>query len=347
MPNYSFRMFLCVLAAVALASPPAPARAAESATSVYLLGSKGTLAGMTPPPGHYIADANYYYAGEASGAAARGVTIRQTGISVPVVADISVEGNAYYNIPTALWVSPGEVLGGNAGLSFMLPIGWKDIDAQVDATATITLPPPISVTLTPGRSFHLADDNADFGDPLVTAFLGWHRGNWHSNLGLMVNIPAGQWDAGRLANIGFNHWAFDLTGATTWLDPTTGFELSSAVGVTFNTENSDTDYTSGTDLHVEFAAVQHFSKQFALGLSGYHYEQLTGDSGAGAVLGDFKGRVTGVGPQLNYDFAIGQLPVITSLKWIHEFESTNRLEGDMGFATITIPLGPPPPAPAE
>lgn len=84
MPNYSYRMFLCVLAAVALASPPAPARAAESATSVYLLGSKGTLAGMTPPPGLYIADANYYYAGEASGSAARSVTIRQTGISVPV-----------------------------------------------------------------------------------------------------------------------------------------------------------------------------------------------------------------------------------------------------------------------
>lgn len=347
MLNYPSRTALCLLAAIALVRLPTPAQSAESATSVYLLGSKGTLAGMTPPPGLYIADANYYYAGEASGSAARSVTIRQTGISVPVVADVSVDASAYYNIPTALWVSSGEILGGNAGLSFMLPVGWKDVDAQVDATAIIALPPPISVTLTPGRSFHLADDNADFGDPLVTAFLGWHRGNWHSNLGLMVNIPAGQWDSGRLANIGFNHWAFDLTGAATWLDPTTGFELSGAVGVTFNTENPDTDYTSGTDLHIEFAAVQHFSKQLALGVSGYHYEQLTGDSGAGAVLGDFEGRVTGVGPQLNYDFTIGQLPVFTSLKWVHEFEATNRLEGDMGFATITIPLGPPPPAPAE
>jgi hypothetical protein len=45
------------------------ASAAESATSVYLLGSKGSMAGFTPPPGTYLIDANYYYAGSASGTA--------------------------------------------------------------------------------------------------------------------------------------------------------------------------------------------------------------------------------------------------------------------------------------
>jgi hypothetical protein len=334
---------------VAAIAPCASARAAESATSVYLLGSKGSMAGVVPPPGTYVADASYYYAGDASGTAALGVTLRRTGardtggIPITVSADVSVDGAAYYNIPTATWVSSDRMIGGNFGLSLMLPVGWKSVDARIDAEATLTLPPPLSQTITAGRSFAFSDDNAAFGDPLITAFLGWHEGNLHTSLGLMVNVPIGQWSTTQLANIGFNHWAFDLTGAVTWLDPNTGLELSGAAGFTFNTENPDSDYKSGTDFHLEFAAMQRLSKQFAIGVTGYHYQQISGDSGAGAALGDFEGRVTAIGPALTYDFAVGQLPVMTSLKWMHEFNAENRLEGDMGFLTVAIPLGPPPP----
>ncbi len=30
---------------------------------------------------------------------------------------------------------------------------------------------------------------------------------------------------------------------------------------------------------------------------GYFYQQITGDSGSGATLGDFESRVVGIGPQ--------------------------------------------------
>lgn len=327
------------------------ALAAESATSVYLLGSRGAVAGVTPPPGTYLADANYFYAGDASGTAALGVSLRRTGaadaggIRLDLNADINVDGQAYYNIPTVTWVAPGTILGGNVGLSLMTPIGWKGIDVGIDAAATLTLPQPLSVSLSRGRSFAFDDEQASFGDPLVTTFIGWHEGNWHWNLGLMTNIPLGQWDAGQLANIGFNHWAFDLSGAVTWLDPSTGFELSTVAGFTFNAENPDTDYKSGTDFHVELAVMQHLSKQVSIGITGYHYQQISGDSGAGAKLGDFEGRVTGVGPAVTYNFAVGQVPVMTSFKWTHELNAKNRLEGDMGFLTVAIPLGPPPAGP--
>lgn len=319
------------------------ANAAESATSVYLLGSKGSMAGFTPPPGTYLIDANYFYAGNASGTAAKGVTLPRT--RADIEATVSVNAQAYYNIPTVVWVAPHQVLGGHVGFGLMTPIGHKNVEADITALATINLPPPIG-TVAAGRNLRLDDDRTAFGDPLASAFIGWHRGNWHYNLGAMANVPLGQWDTGQLANIGFNHWAFDLTGAVTWLDPRIGFELSAAAGVTFNTENPDTDYKSGTDFHVEFAAMQHFSKQFSIGLTGYHYQQITGDSGAGALLGDFKGRVTAVGPALNYSFQVGQVPVMTALKWTHEFNTENRLKGDMGLLTVTVPLGPPPPASA-
>ena len=52
-------------------------------------------------------------------------------------------------------------------------------------------------------------------------------------------------------------------------------------------------------------ASQFLSKQLFIGVVGYVYQQLTGDSGSGTELGDFKSRVFGVGPQIGYLFPIG------------------------------------------
>ena len=92
-------------------------------------------------------------------------------------------------------------------------------------------------------------------------------------------------------------------------------------------ENPDTDYTTGTEFHVEWALVRHFSKTFTLGVAGYHYLQVTGDSGAGATLGDFEGRVTGLGPVMTYSFALSKLPVSTQWSYFHEFDVQNPRRG--------------------
>lgn len=336
--------------ASALALTAATAQAAEQATSVYLLGSKTSMSGFIPPPGTYLVDLNFYYSGSATGSAAVGVGLRRNGARdlggtpINVLADIRVDADAYYQIPTAIWVLPGQVLGGNLGFSLSTPVGWKSVGVDLDARVNFTVPAPINRTFTAGQRFSADDSQTHFGDPLASAFIGWHSGSWHWNVGTMVNIPLGQWETGRLANIGFNHWAVDTTAAVTWLDPKIGFELSVATGVTLNFENPDTNYKSGTDFHVEFAAVQHFSPKFSMGLAGYHYQQLTGDSGAGALLGDFKGRVSALGPVVNYTFQLGPLPIATKLNWFHEFNELNRLKGDVGLLSITIPLGGPPPA---
>ena len=41
------------------------AKAAENATNFYILGLKTTMAGVTPPPGIYLTDINYFYGGGA------------------------------------------------------------------------------------------------------------------------------------------------------------------------------------------------------------------------------------------------------------------------------------------
>jgi hypothetical protein len=193
-------------------------------------------------------------------------------------------------------------------------------------------------TLQVGRRFNFEDSSTEFGDPILNALIGWHQGNWHWNIGTLVNVPIGPWSNDSISNIAFNHWAVDTTAAVTWLDPKIGFEVSSAAGFTFNWENPDTDYKTGTEFHVEWAFLQHFSKTFAVGVVGYHYQQVTGDSGAGATLGDFEGRVTALGPAVTYSFLLGKIPVSTQWSWLHEFDVENRLEGDVGLLTVSMPL---------
>jgi hypothetical protein len=297
------------------------ANAAESATSVYLLGFRSTAAGVVPPPGVYTASDKYFYSGEAAAS-------RDFQFGGQLVAE--VEANVFIDALTATWIIPQKVLGGHFGVAATLPIGW----AEVKAGATLATP---GGALSAGRT----DDLTGLGDMFFTALLGWHRDVWHWNVNVGLNAPTGSWSKGRIANLGFNRWALDTGVAVTYLDQKTGHELTIAPGVTFNGENDDTDYKTGTEFHLEFSALQHFSQTFALGVTGYHYQQLTGDSGSGARLGDFKGRVTGIGPVVNYTFLVGKTPVNTNLRWIHEFNVKNRLKGDVGFLTVAIPLGSP------
>ncbi|MGD9671600.1 MAG: transporter [Hyphomicrobiaceae bacterium] len=301
--------------ALAINLPTTELKAAEGAAGFYLLGSRTTMAGFLPPPGTYVQDLKYYYKGDSS------VPLNIGGIDVTG----GISADVFYDIPIGIWVAPRKVLGGNFALSLMVPIGWKDVSAG------LTLP-AVGV----GRSRQ--DDDIAFGDPVPGATLGWHDGNWHWNVGVLVNTPIGFWKQGNLANIGFNRWAFDTNAAVTWLDTNRGLEISAAAGFTFNVENPDTDYKTGTEFHLEWAITQNLSKTFGVGLVGYHYQQVSGDSGAGAALGPFEGRVTALGPNINYTLMCGQIPISTSFRYLKEFNVKNRLEGDAFLFSASMPL---------
>ena len=310
-------------------------RAAENASGIYLLGSKTSMAGFVPPPGTYVQDINFAYSGSASGAAAVGVALRQTG-NVTIDAQIDVTGNAYINLPIALWIAPQKVLGGNVGFGLLTPFGWKGVDVDIDAQATLMLPD--GTIIQGGRHFDFEDSSTKFGDPVLNALIGWHEGNWHWNVSALLNVPIGPWETESISNISFHRWALDTSSSVTYFDSKRGHEVSLTAGFTFNGENPATDYKTGTEFHVEWALMQHMSKTFAFGISGYHYEQVTGDSGAGARVGSFEGRATGLGPDVTYTFMCGKIPISTELKYFREFDVENRLTGNSGFLTITVPL---------
>jgi len=320
-----------------------PSNAAEQAKSVYLLGATASMAGMTPPPGTYFSSFTYFYSGEGTGSAALSRSVPKTGILLPgfatlqANADVSVKANVALDVFSLLWVAPETFAGGNFGFGALLPVGYQEVDVNVNARAALAFPD--GTVLQRSGSRDVFGRTFAVGDPLATAFIGWSSGNWHWKVTGLLNVPVGEYDKTSLVNMGFNRWAGDLTGSLTWLDPKSGIEVSLAPGVTFNGENLDTNYKTGTEFHIEAAVMKHVSKEFAFGVAGYHYQQITGDSGSGAVLGDFKGRVSAIGPNLTYNFQVGKTPVLTSIRWLHEFNAQNRLVGDAGFVTVTIPLG--------
>ncbi|MGE6784527.1 SphA family protein [Ensifer adhaerens] len=308
----------------AIAGIPAASKAAEGGVGFYLLGSKGPAAAITPPPGVYFQNDVYYYSGNLGG-----------GTELPTGGRLAagVDGKAIIELPTFLFVLPEEVLGGHVGLTATFPIGWKQTNARA------TFAGPLGGT----ASANASDNVFTIGDPVVGGYLGWQTGNFHWQLGTLINVPIGDYQKGELSNIAFHHWGADISAAATWLDPEIGLDLSGVLGVTFNAENPATDYRTGNELHFEWAAVQHFNEQFDAGLVGYVYDQITGDSGPGAKR-PFKGHATAIGATIGWNFKAGDVPVAARIKYFHEFETKNRVKGDAVYLTISVPLssGPTP-----
>jgi hypothetical protein len=315
-------MALAVLGTM-LALTPLPAFAAEVGFGTYFLGARGAFAGIVPGPGVYYQHDVLFYRGDIG-----------ANVALPYASVIAagIKADAVIQIPTLTWVSQNQIFGGNFGVAAAFPFGR----VNVDAAAQLSSPLLTSVIAT-----NVHDSSFTIGDPYLTAFVGWHAGNLHWNAGFGFNAPVGQYNANRLANLAFHRTSFDPYGAVTWFDPQIGIDLSGAVGVTFNLENPATNYRTGTEFHMEWAVVKVFSNGFSFGLIGYHYQQLTGDSGSGAVFGPFKGRVTALGGTIAYNFKLANREISTRVKILKEFNIVNRLDGTIGVLSLAVPLTTP------
>ncbi|HRD29581.1 MAG TPA: transporter [Caulobacter sp.] len=303
----------------------APALASEYGLSPYALGSQTSMAGFTPPPGIFVTDTVISYQGDADDT-----------LQLPLGARLAagVDEEVLVNALT-IAVFPDVRLGsGQIGFAATLPYGRVGVDAAATFVGPLGLPGGAA-----------SDEETAIGDLQLAALIGWKDGVHNWNLSGALVLPTGEYDSARLANVGLNRTAFDAKGAYTYMNPGTGREFSAGAGFTFNGENKDTDYQSGTDFHLEGSFTQHLPSGWALGVGGYFYQQITGDSGSGARLGDFKGRVGALGPMVSYTFMIGPAPVQLSGRWYREFGAENRAEGDTVMFGVSMPIaafGAPP-----
>jgi hypothetical protein len=126
----------------------------------------------------------------------------------------------------------------------------------------------------------------------------------------------------------------------------TGNEFSVAGGLTYSSMNHDLQYQNGIDFHLDWGASHFLSKNLQIGMAGYYFQQLTGDSGSGAKLGDFKERVLGIGPQVGFLFPVGkEHQGYLNLKAYRDFAAENRPEGYTAWVTLAIsPAAPEAPS---
>jgi hypothetical protein len=284
---------------------------AEGAASNYFPGGYGSLlVAVAPEPGPVLASLNLFYSAEADRAVLQGR------------ANVGIDVDAYYTLLQGLYVWDAPSIGGRFAIGGYLPFGYAALDSS----------------LTTGLgTVSVSDDRFELGDiGLIPASFYWNSGNFNLNLYELVIAPSGQYGVGNAVNVGRNYWSFDTIAALTWFNPDSGTEVSVIPGLMLNLENPDTSYQTGSELHVEVLVNQFVTESLALGVTGYGYEQLSGDSGSGAILGDFKSSSYGVGLALSWIPAFGAGKVAVSGKLLHDLDASNRMEGDYGAISVSI-----------
>lgn len=292
----------------------------EGGSSFWLPGQYGSLAAVPAEPGWSLPLIYYHASIDADGSEEFSKVGRIT-LGLDVSTDLLLA------VPTYVFENP--VFNGQLMLSMAGVFGR----AGVDVAATLT--GPGGNVLSGSES----DSLTALGDLYPSATVRWNNGDHNTLAYVMLGVPVGSYEVDRLANIGLNHWAADIGGGYTYLNMETGREFSAVLGLTYNFENDDTDYQSGIDAHLDLGASQFLSEQVHVGLVGYLYYQVTGDSGSGAKLGDFKSQVNGIGPQVGYLFKMGEKDAYLNLKGYWEFGARNRPEGWNSWLTLSIPLG--------
>jgi hypothetical protein len=283
------------------------ARASEGAASYYFPGAFGSfLVAVPPEPGLSIASQTLFFGGQAQKAILNG---RQTfGLSAFAVYE--------YLAPSYTFEQP--VLGGRLQTGVGVPIvGHASMGASLQTRLFGT--------------FSGGDSDTGFGDVLLNPFaLYWNFGDFNVKLTEYIVAPTGHYDVNSLINVGRHYWAFDTQLGLTWFHKQTGTEISLLPGIMLNTTNPATDYHTGTEFHLDFMVNQFLAPTFAVGVQGYWYKQVDGDSGSGAAFGPFMGESVGLGPALLWspEFLKGKASII--LKYLHDVSNTNRLQGDWG-----------------
>jgi hypothetical protein len=286
-------------------------QAAEGGYSNYVPGTYGDFAAAVEPPTKFtVRNDMYYYQADGEGSVRSGL--------IEADADLEFIGD----LLTLLYKPEVEILGAHYAFGVLIPIVYVDIDTGI---------------LLGNSEVRRQDDTFGLGDlTLAPGILFWNRGNFHFTLAEYIVTPTGEYDTDDLANTGLNYWTFDTDFAVTYLNEKTGQDYSVNIGYNYNTENSDTDYQTGQELHIDYMINQFLSESWAVGIHGFYLKQVTGDSGDGAILGDFKAEAAGVGPAVLLNTKRFGREVTFIAKWLHEYHAERRIEGNHVFVSFAL-----------
>ncbi len=312
---------LAFLAAASLASL---ASAEEGATGHYAPGSMASFIDAVPANESFLARVNLV---SYDGAIGLDIPILMAGTTT-IGAESQILGSGL----TLLWrpvLDSGDKWSWAA--SATIPWVWVDVTADVNVLGPR------------GRQVRkeITSSANGLGDIIFMPLMLNYKASddFSINFRLAAYAPTGDYELGRPANPGRNYWSFEPTLGFFYFGKKSGLEASLYTGYTLNSENRDTNYDSGDQFHLDGTLAQHFPLAgglVGLGASGCWYQQVTGDSGSGARLGDFKGSTTSLGPAISWIGKLGKADLVAEFKWLHEFQATNRMEGDFLWGKVAL-----------
>jgi hypothetical protein len=306
-------------------SLPVFASAEEGGSGHYLPGAFASFIDVLPGrPGLGVLNAFTYYSGDTGRS-------RQFLVSGELTARL--DATVYADTTTLLYETPWKILGGEYAAGIAVPVVWVEASGEVSSR----LGPHVD-------SRHESDSDSDIGD--ITIFplmLVWQKGFLKYGGYFGIYAPTGSYEVGRLANVGKNYWTFEPTLFASYLSEKIGLEITAFAGYDVNTENHDTNYRTGDQFHLDATVAEHLPL-FGLGITGiganvFYYQQVTGDSGSGAVLGDFKGRTAGIGPVVSFAAKVGRhkgVDLVSEVKWLPELDVNHRLQGDTVWFKLAV-----------
>lgn len=304
-----WRLLSLLLFAATLLAFTHPLRAAERGFSNYIPGTYGDFGlALAPPKGVYVRNNTFSYSADRKQRVGQG----EARVSVDALVDYA----------TMAFVTDRRIFGARLATVVGIPV--------VDSTVRTR-------ELQGGTTTIAKDTRFAVGDLFVTPVsLLWQAGDFHFNLYEYIVTPSGAFDAPRSANGGFGYWSFQTVFATTYRNPDRKLEASLLFGHAYNLENPETDYQTGQEIFMEYMINRSLSRSVSIGLHGYVYDQITGDSGDGAVFGSFAGEAAGIGPAIAWSPPRQKGDVTFIAKWLHEFHAVNRFKGDFLTASFVL-----------
>lgn len=287
-----FRLFLAlVLMAVCI-----PARAQPSAH--YCPGGEGVLCASLPPPGLYLRDYNIFYTAD-----------RLDDPNGKSAGPPNFNTFVYAQVPRLVWVSNTKFLGGNVGASALVPI--EDIHARAGSFDSTTF---------------------SAGDLYVDVLDAWHWKQFDFVFAPGMWLPTGDSSAPPTTRAGMGYFSGMFTvGGVAYLDRAKTWSISAVNRYEINDEQRYTHITPGQAYTVDWGIGKQVARRLNLGLAGYYQQQVTSDSGSGAV--HVRDRVIAVGPEINV--TIPKIDVLASLRALREVAAEDRAQGETIVLTLT------------
>lgn len=191
--------------------------------------------------------------------------------------------------------------------------------------ALYTVVPLVSVDLETPMGKDSASGVSDISVGISNAYVSK---NWVVVPSLEVMFPTGAYDKDEIASVGYNRYIFEPYVMVNYTSDS-GFAVATKTMFDYTTENPDTDYQSGMELHMDYAVGQHLGP-WTIGAAGYLYKQITDDKVNGNTIDDYRAQAVGVGPTVGYSYK----NIDVSLQYTKDYMVRNKGEGEQFWLKV-------------